>query len=168
MEQQGEQVEAEHHRREVLLAMPKVVLYMVALGLEHMVIFVFDLPPPPACLGHRRDGLGCDTVIGDKAIVIQLFARFGVDHCDLAPIDRQGILPVEQAHIIERTIQRHFCKAAIPVPAFSSSDAIVGVPKGDAIIKLGMGIGRAHQDEVEALGQRQGTKGLLAVSIIPQ
>ena len=69
---------------------------------------------------------------------------------------------------MERTIQRHFGEAAIPVTACTRGDAIVGVPKGDARIERGMGIGRAHHDAVEALGQRQGTKGLLAVQIIAQ
>ena len=52
MEQKGNQVKAEHYRREVLLAMPKVVCDMVALRLEHIVVFVFDLPPPTACLRY--------------------------------------------------------------------------------------------------------------------
>ena len=38
MEQQGQQVEAEQKRRQVLLAMTKVVLQMVTLGLEHVVV----------------------------------------------------------------------------------------------------------------------------------
>ena len=44
MEQKGEEVEAEQQRREVLRAMPKIVLQMVALGLEYVVVFLFDLP----------------------------------------------------------------------------------------------------------------------------
>jgi len=107
-------------------------------------------------------------VIGDKAVVVELFARFGVDHHDVKPIDRQGIFPVEQEHVLERAIHGHFREAAIPVTAFTRGDAVVGVPKGYTFVQLGMGIGLAHQNEVEALCQCQGTKGLLAVQIIPQ
>ena len=46
VEQKGQQVEAEHTGRHGLLAMTQVVLQMVTLGLEHVVGFVFDLPPP--------------------------------------------------------------------------------------------------------------------------
>ena len=159
MEQKGEQVEAEHHRREGLLAMPKVVLHMVAFGLEHMVVFIVDLPPPTACLRHPRDVLCRDAVIGDKALVVELFTRCGVDHRDLEPIDRQGILPVEQEHVMERAIQGHCREAAIPVTACTRGDAVVGVPKGYALVQLGMGIGLAHQDEIEALFQRKAHKG---------
>jgi hypothetical protein len=42
------------------------------------------------------------------------------------------------------------------------------VPKGDPVVPLGMGIGLAHQDAGDALGQHPGTKGLLAVQILPQ
>jgi hypothetical protein len=35
------------------------------------------------------------------------------------------------------------------------------LPKGDALVQLGMRIGLAHQDEVEALGQSQGTPAIL-------
>jgi hypothetical protein len=160
MEEQGEEVEAEHHRREVLLAMSKVVLPMGAFGLEYIVVFIVDLPPPTACLRHRRDVFCRDTVIGDQAGVVELFARFGVDHRDLAPMDRQGLFPVEQEHVIARAIHRHFREAAIPVTAFPRGDAVVGVPKGDALVQLRMGIGCAHEDEVEALCQSQGTQGV--------
>ena len=43
--------------------MTKVRLSLVALGLEHMVVFVFALPPPPARLHNRRDVLSRDAVI---------------------------------------------------------------------------------------------------------
>src|SRR5215510_7961649 len=64
MEQKGQQVEAEQKRRQILLAMPKVVLQMIALGLEHIVVFVFDLPPATTCLRHvHRVGYSCSPVL---------------------------------------------------------------------------------------------------------
>jgi hypothetical protein len=88
MEQKGQKIETEHHRREVLLAMPKVVLQMVAFGLEHVVIFVFDLPASTARLRDVRNIVRVQAMIGDKAVVIELFAGFGIDDRDLEPIDR--------------------------------------------------------------------------------
>src|SRR5712691_13481167 len=125
MEQKGEQVEAEHHRREVLLAMPKVVLHMVPFGLEHIVVFIFDLPPPTACLRYSRDVLCRNAVIGEKAVVVELFARWGVDHGDCEPIDRQGIFPVEPQYVMEQAIHGNFREAAIPVTAFTCNDTVV-------------------------------------------
>ena len=87
MEQKGQQVEAEQKRRQIRLAMPKVVLYMVALGLEHIVVFVFDLLAPPTRSRNVSNIVGRQAMIGDTAIVIELFARFGVDDGDVEPID---------------------------------------------------------------------------------
>jgi hypothetical protein len=70
MKQEGQQIEAEHRRREILLAMAKGMLKMVALGLEHVVVFVFNLPPSTTGLCHLCHVLRAETVIGDKGIVI--------------------------------------------------------------------------------------------------
>ena len=40
MEQKGEEIETEHDRCEVLLAVAKIMLQMVPFGLKHIVIFV--------------------------------------------------------------------------------------------------------------------------------
>src|SRR3989454_7125148 len=96
VEQKGQQVEAEHTCRQVLLAMTKVVLQMVTLGLEHVVVFVFDLPPPTTRLRNVYNVVIPQAMIGDTAIVIELFARFGIDDRDLEPIDRQGIVTTSQ------------------------------------------------------------------------
>ena len=68
--------------------MAKIVLQMVPLGLQHIVIFVFDLPAPTAGLGDGCDVVRAQAMIGDKAVMIQLFARFGIGYRDLEPMDR--------------------------------------------------------------------------------
>ena len=62
MAQKGQQVEAEHQRRQILLAMPKVVLQMVPLGLEHVIVFRLQsssahdpLAQPPQCYQLSSD-----------------------------------------------------------------------------------------------------------------
>jgi len=92
VEQQGQQVEAEQKRREVLRAMPKVVLEMIPLGFEHVIVFVFDRPTPPARLRNVQNVVSGQAMSGDTAIVIELFARCGIDDRDVEPIDRQGIV----------------------------------------------------------------------------
>lgn len=51
MEQKRQQIETEQKRRQVSLAVAKVMLDMIALGLEHVVVFVFDFPSPTASSG---------------------------------------------------------------------------------------------------------------------
>src|SRR5215471_21651737 len=125
MEQKGEKVEAEQKRGEVLLAMAKMVLQMVPFGLEHVVIFVFDLPAPTSCVGYGCNVVRAQAMIGDKAVVIQLFTRFGIDHGDLAPIDRPGIVPTTQEDVIDVTLHRHCREAAVPSPSCPLGHAIV-------------------------------------------
>jgi hypothetical protein len=63
--------------------MPKAVLQMVLLGLEHVVIFVCDLPAPTTCLRDVHDVVRAQAMmIGDKAVVIEVFARFGTHDYD--------------------------------------------------------------------------------------
>ena len=98
MEQKGQEVETEHNHREGLLAMPKGVLQRVALGLEHVVMFVFDLPAPTTRLRHVHNVVSRQAMIADTALVIELFARGGIDDRDVEPIDRQGIVtPLAEA-----------------------------------------------------------------------
>ena len=101
VEQEGQQIETEQKRREVLLAVTKVVLQMVALGLEYVVVFVFDLPPPPAHVCNVPNVVRRQAMIGNTAIVIELLARLGVADGDLKPIDGQGRVPTAQEHVVE-------------------------------------------------------------------
>jgi hypothetical protein len=168
MEQKGQEIEAKHKRRQILLAMPKAGLQMVALGLEDVVIFVFDLPASTARLRGVRDVVGAQAMIGDKAIVIEWFARFGMHDRDREPIDRQGIVTTTPEHVIDVPIQAHFRAPAMPTAAFKLGHPVVGLPKRQPLRERGMGVRLARQDAVQALWQGQGTKRLLAVEIIAQ
>src|SRR6266852_120855 len=44
------------------LSATEVVLQMVPLGLEHVVVFIFDLPAPPTRLCHRHHVIGCQAM----------------------------------------------------------------------------------------------------------
>src|SRR5687768_13698485 len=127
------------------------MLEMVALGFEHVVVFVFTLPPSTTGLCYLCHIVCTETVIGDKRIVIELLARFGVDHGDLDPIDRERLLTILQQDIIDEAIEGHFCQATLPLTLFTLAHRILSLPKGQAVIKLGMRIRLTHQDEVETL-----------------
>ena len=93
MEQKGQQVEAEQKRRQIPLAMTKVVLQVVPLGLEYIVVFMFDLPASTTRLCNRYHVVRCQAMIGDTAIVVELLTRCGFGDGDLEPMDCLGIVP---------------------------------------------------------------------------
>ena len=116
-------------------------------------IFVFDLPAPTARLRDVCDVVRMQAMIGDKAVAIELFARFVTHHRELEPIGRQGIVTSTQAHVVDIPIPHHFREAAIPTAAFKRDNTVVGLPKRQPLIERGMGVELARQDEVKALLQ---------------
>jgi hypothetical protein len=86
MEEQRQQVEAEQKRPQVSLAVTKVMVDMIARRFEHIVLVVFDFPSPTTRLCPLRDGFSTQAMSGEKAIVIELLTRFGLDHHDLQPM----------------------------------------------------------------------------------
>jgi hypothetical protein len=107
-------------------------------------------------------------MIGDTAIVLELFARFGMDDRDLEPIDRQGIVTPAQEHLVEVAHHRYFPEAPIPVVLFTCSHRVVGLPKRYALIEFGMRVGVARKDEIATMLYHQRTKRLIAVEIITE
>ncbi len=168
VEQKSQQVEAEHTGRQGLLAMTKVVLQMVPLGLEHVVVVVCDLPAATTRLRNRHNVVIVQAMIGDTAMVRELFARCGMDDRDLEPMDRQGIVTTAQAHVVEGAHHRHFREATIPVASFTLGHTVVGLPKRQALRERGMRVGRTRQDEGETVLEHQRTQGLVAGEILAQ
>jgi hypothetical protein len=50
--------------------MSEVVFQMIALRLEHIMVFIFRLPPTAARLNHQRHGLLIEEMACDKSIVV--------------------------------------------------------------------------------------------------
>ena len=90
MEKQGEQVEAEQKRREILLAMTKMMRDMVALGFDPVVVFVCDLPAPTTRVCDLRDVFSAQAMMGDQAVVREWLARLGIDRGARQPRHCQG------------------------------------------------------------------------------
>lgn len=91
--QKSQDDEAGQQGRQVLLAVAKVVREVVALGLQRVVVLVFDLPAAASC----RDDLGDVTVVQRQAgregvAVPHLAAVVGGD--ELAPVDLLGVVGV--------------------------------------------------------------------------
>src|SRR5215510_13492880 len=70
------------------------MLKLGALGLEHGVLVVCTLPPSTTGVGSLGHGLCTETVMGEKGIVLELCARFGIAHGQLDPMDGSRMFPV--------------------------------------------------------------------------
>lgn len=148
--------------------MPKVVPQMVALGLEHVVIVVCDLPAPTACVCNVCDVVRVQAMPGDKAVVRELCARCGTHDRDLEPMGRQGLVTITQTHVIDGPLPPHCREAAMPMAAFKHGHTVVGLPQRQALRERGMGVGLARQDALQALVQGERTQRLLAGESIAQ
>jgi hypothetical protein len=119
-------------------------------------------------LRHLHDVVSIQARIGDKAVVREWFTCGGLHEREFEPIDRHGLVTPAQQHIIDVPIQPHCRAAAIPTTAFKRGDPVVGLPKRQPLIECGMGVGLAHQEEVQALLAGQGTTWLFAGEISAQ
>jgi hypothetical protein len=167
-EKKCSQIETEQKRCQVCRAVTKVVRKMRAFRFAHVVIFVFALPPSTTCLGALRDVLSAQAMVGDKASVIELCACFRLDDGDLAPVHGQGIRAAAQGNVSEVALPHDCRKTAIAVAAFHGFDGVIGLPKGQALLEGGMGVGLAHKDAVESVVQGPGPQRLVTVEGIAQ
>ena len=58
----------------MVLAMPKIVFQMIALGLENIVVFILRLPATSTCANHPGYSLMCQLMASDEGILVKHFA----------------------------------------------------------------------------------------------
>ena len=75
----------------MLLAVPKVVLEVVAFSLQGIVVLVLDLPATAAGLDHLLDILAGDLMIGDEGVLSSYLAAL-IGDCEARPVDPDGVL----------------------------------------------------------------------------
>ncbi len=86
VDQGGQDNEARQQGRQVLLAVPVVVLEVVALGHQGVVVLVFDLPVAAPGLGDLRYVAVAQRQVGRKGVAVQhLAVRRGGG--EFAPVD---------------------------------------------------------------------------------
>src|ERR1700690_1685336 len=108
MEREGEQIEGHEDGCEGYLAVPEIVLKMIAAGFEYVERFVLDLPSGPPARGEFRHVARRDCQVGDEAIVIGPLA-LRIQDFDGEPVDVQRVLRAAQGHRGEPAIDR--CRA---------------------------------------------------------
>ena len=111
VEGERKQIEGNQNAGQGLLAVSKVVLKIVSVGLEHVEGLVLDLPASPAAGGKLGDGIGRDRKIGDEAVVIGPLS-LGIESLDGEPVDRDGIVRGAQRHGVEPAVDGRGALAA--------------------------------------------------------
>ena len=145
VEREGEQVEGDQDAGQCFLAVAKIVLEIVSVGLEHVEGLVLDLPPRATAGGQFGDAVGGDREIGDEAVVIGSLS-LGVEDLDGEPVDQYGIVRATQRHGVQPTVDRGgaFAAFADGLSMFLQFGAMQVF--GDSL----MGGGLAGKDEVAA------------------
>jgi hypothetical protein len=98
VKQEGQQIEGQQDARQILLAMPKIVLEMIPF-LEDIMALVLGLPPSPSSLHNRFYILFGDQVVGCEGIAIENFPAGFMGDGQLTPIDEQGTVSAATARL---------------------------------------------------------------------
>ena len=167
MGQKSQDNEAREQGRQVLLAVPVVVLEVVALGLQGVVVFVFDFPAS----APGRDDRGHVAVVerqgGRKGVVVQHLAVH-VGGGELAPVDRERVIGIAQGDGCRVAVSVRLAALAAPARAGHGADGAGTLQVRHPLGGDGMGLRLADQDEVESLGLHGAAKRLVAVEVIAE
>lgn len=164
MTQECEQDHGREQIGQVLLAMPEVVLEVIALGLEGVVVLVLDLPSGTACRCEIGDAVAGDGMGSGPGIVEQHFAILGRGD-EFAPVDHQDIVAVAQGHLIDIAVS---VGEMLLADAAHAGEAGVAGEVGDPFVQGGMGVWLAGEDEVGMVFKYLLTERLMAVQVVAQ
>jgi hypothetical protein len=94
MDQKSQHIQGCQNISQTLLAMPEVVFQVIALGLQDIVILVFDFPACSSDLGKLGNIGNCDLVIGYETVLIQNLTGIFMRDDQFQPVDLQGIAAI--------------------------------------------------------------------------
>ena len=72
MEQKSQQIQGQKESSQMLFSMTEIMFQVVALGFEHIVIFVFRLPTSPRCRRDLNDLGRVNEMVCNPGIVVDL------------------------------------------------------------------------------------------------
>jgi len=164
--EEGQDVHRGQQRGQMLLAMAEVVFEVVALGLEGVVVLVFDFPPGASRGDDGGYVLVGDFEIGDKAIEIDHLAVM-VGHRHFAPVDLEGIVAFGQRHAVGVTVGIGVEVGADLDPRRDGAQ-VRPLQQVDPVVERGVGVRLADEDKVKALQLGAPAKGLVGVNVVAQ
>ena len=151
----------------MLLAVSEIVFEVIALGLEGVVIFVFNLPP---CAPSGRDWF--DAGVGDDmgccpGIAVCFFTVLrGGDK--LAPVDHQRIIAVAQGHLIHVAVSVGEPILAVPTGAHNRMHGAVANEIIDPFVEYLMGIGLARKNKIGFVLEDALAMRLVTIQVVAQ
>ena len=153
--------------RQVLLAVPVVVLEVVALGLQGVVVLVLDLPAAAPGLDDLRHVAVAQRQVGRKGVAVQHLAlRRGGG--EFAPVDFHRVVRVAQRDRRGIAVGVGLVALAGPAGAHHGVDGADALQVLQPLVGGGVGVGLADQDEVQPVRPQYEAVRLMAVQIIAQ
>ena len=147
----------------MLVAMAEIVFQVIALRLEGVVIFVFNLPPGPLGLNNLGHSVISNEVMGDEGIVVSDPTVRTADG-EFTPVHPQRILSISEGHPIEIAVGPGFFNGSSP----PFDDDRRQVNPLQVLIEGGVRVRTTDQDEVQLVVDELLTKGLVAIQVIAQ
>ncbi len=128
MNGEGDQIERDEHRRQVVFSVAEVVFEIVAFCFQSVESFVLDFPPRPAGGGEIFDIAGVDFEIGNEAVAIGDLAA-GIADGDFQPIGFERVLAVARRLIPLTQVMVTVC----PADATVSTDGRGNLPSAKSL-----------------------------------
>jgi len=165
---EGQQVHRQQQAGEMLLAVTEVVFQVIAPVLEHVVVFVLDLPARPP--GGHQPGhvVGADDPVGDEGVAV-FDLPVGVGDGQFAPVDFEGVVAVGQRHAMGPAIVVVFPAVDFAFDAqFQGGQRAARFQSFNPGSQMGVGSGFAGEQEMEAVQEHLAAEGLVGVEIVAQ
>jgi hypothetical protein len=107
-------------------------------------------------------------MIGDEGVVVQPLVIISTGDGNFPPVDRKRVFSTALGHPVDEAILMDFSIAPVPMPQAYLLNPPTFRQKFDLFVERHMRIWHADHDEVEAWFEKQLTKRLTGVQIIPQ
>lgn len=167
MGEEGQQAEGGQKIGQMLLAVGKVMVEMIAVVLEDIIVFIFDFPTGTTSGDGLHDIVFVNGVrCGPRITAYKLL--FAIGDGDFAPVHQQGIVAIAERYLVNIAVA--FSQALLAVPtAFLKYLDFAGAGKiFHPFVQQGMGIGFTDKEEVHLLLPDRLTKRLVAIQVIAQ
>ena len=132
----------------MLVSMSEIVFKMIALGLQYIVVLVFN---SPACAPVSHNGFdGCfgDFKIGGESVLVDQFASIFAGEGQFAPVDLQCRLVSTQSKLVGIAIGADFSVASKPFSYNFRPSNSLSSQKINGFVQVGMRIRLADQNEM--------------------
>jgi len=151
MKGKRQQIQQDKQLRQMLFAMPEVVLQMIAVVLQHIEALVFDLPAGARASRNFDHVVRCHRQTGHESAIVGRFS-LGIDDADPEPVDGQRVFSVAQRNALDPAVV--IDQAMLAGPAFGHR-VLVQRRALDKLVQRLVTVFFAHEQEVRAGGEHR-------------